>query len=118
MRCLWRCLRIIEGVDKLKDGEAKRALNCYETINGNRLKSFKYALQGRDVPEIYFGNIAYSRHFFQPEEVKLRNLLEFVVDRAMKLLQVFCHRFIAEQTFQICLHGCHVDHRGTVLLLQ
>ena len=34
--------------------------NGYEVNKGNRLKSFKSVLQGMDVPEIYFGNIAKS----------------------------------------------------------
>ena len=77
-----------------------------------------HAENARLAPAKLFWEVASSRHIFQPEEVKLRDLLEFVMDRPMNLPQVFSDSIIAEKTFQIRLHGCHVHHRGTVLLFQ
>ena len=49
-------LRTVENY--LSQFEEELVRNGYEVIKGNRLKSFKSVLQGMDVPEIYFGNIA------------------------------------------------------------
>jgi hypothetical protein len=49
-------LRTVESY--LSRFEAELVRNGYEVIKGNRLKSFKSVLQGMDVPETYFGNIA------------------------------------------------------------
>jgi len=49
-------LRTIENY--LEQHAQELSQNGYEVLKGNRLKSFKEAIRGQDVPEIDFGNIA------------------------------------------------------------
>ena len=62
--------------------------------------------------------LTFSLQIFQSEKVKFSNFLEFIIKRLIEFTQIFCNRFVADQSFQICLHRCHVDHCSTILLLQ
>ncbi len=51
-------LRTVENY--LERNSAELARNGYEVLKGNRLKTLKLAIEGLDVPETDFGNIAKS----------------------------------------------------------
>ena len=62
--------------------------------------------------------VTFSLHIFQSEKIKFSNFLEFVIKRLIEFTQIFCNCFVTNQSFQIRLHRCHVDHCCTILFLQ